>query len=109
VTKYIFNIREKMQEEKNENTVLSGKLRQLLSSKELQKPCKTSLHQDKETPEHQNVDCDLLDENQNFEVNQSFEEFVDDIELTSEKQIVLNTVHPLRTSKFFCPVHLKRI
>jgi len=91
VTKRIFNIREKMQEEKNENTVLSGKLRQLLSSKELQKPCKskTFLHQDKEIPEHQNVDnCDLLDENQNFGVDQSFEEFVDDIELTSEKQIV---------------------
>jgi len=91
VTKRIFNIRKKMQEEKNENTVLSEKLRQLLSSKELQKSCKsnTSLHQDKKIPEHQNVDnCDLLDENQNFGVDQSFEEFVDDIELTSEKQIV---------------------
>jgi len=33
-------------------------------------------------------DCDLLDENQNFGVDQSFEEFIDNIESISEKQMV---------------------
>ncbi|XP_025995988.2 uncharacterized protein LOC105204285 [Solenopsis invicta] len=82
------NMREKMQEEKNENTVLSEKLRQLLSNTNIRKPCKTSLHQNNETSDHKNVnDCDLL-ENQNFGVHQNFEKFIENSQLTSKKEIV---------------------
>ncbi|XP_036148772.1 uncharacterized protein LOC118647630 isoform X1 [Monomorium pharaonis] len=88
VTKRIFNMKKKIQEEKAENTTLSEKLRQLLSNKKLQKSCKDkpTLYQDEKTLEHQNVDDFDLDKIENFE-NQNFEK--ENITSTiPEKQIV---------------------
>lgn len=94
VTERIFNMRKKIQKEKDENTVLSEKLRQLLSTKKLQKSWKdkASLHQNEEALKHQNVDdYSLLNETQISGMDQNFEDKLDKNVIestTSDKSIV---------------------
>ncbi|XP_071582375.1 uncharacterized protein [Temnothorax nylanderi] len=76
VVKRIFNMREKMQKEKEKENALSKKIC-LLRSKKLQKPCKdkASLYEDTEMFDQENVDDDSsLDRSPSIEVGQNTEE-----------------------------------
>lgn len=108
VAKQILNMKKDMKKEKNENTMLSEKLRQLLSSKNLQKikhPCiKAKRHVNIKmwTTMIYRMKFRILKKKMlllKILLNQRLQ----------RSQLFLNTAYSLQIPKFFCPTRLKRI